>query len=212
MDENKAIRNKMLAEKVMKGLESRNMEGFYAETREEALKIALNLIPEGSTVGWGGSVSVSEIGLKDAVCTGNYQVYNRDICKDPEEKRDTELKILGSDYFLCSTNAITEDGIMVNIDGRGNRVAGIIWGPRNVIMVVGMNKVVKSLEDAWSRARNEAAPINAQRFPLQTPCKKTGSCADCKSPDTVCCQFVVTRYSKIPKRIKVILVNEDMGF
>lgn len=212
MNENKAIRNKMLAEKVMKGLESRNMEGFYAETKEEALKIALGLIPEGSTVGWGGSVSVSEIGLKDAVCTGNYQVYNRDICKDPEEKRDTELKILGSDYFLCSTNAITEDGIMVNIDGRGNRVAGIIWGPRNVIMIVGMNKVVKSLEDAWSRARNEAAPINAQRFPLQTPCKKTGSCADCKSPDTVCCQFVVTRYSKIPKRIKVILVNEDMGF
>lgn len=212
MNENKAIRNKMLAEKVIKGLESRNMEGFYAETKEEALKIALDLIPEGSTVGWGGSVSVSEIGLKDAVCTGNYQVYNRDICKDPEEKRDTELKILGSDYFLCSTNAITEDGILVNIDGRGNRVAGIIWGPRNVIMIVGMNKVVKSLEDAWSRARNEAAPINAQRFPLQTPCKKTGSCADCKSPDTVCCQFVVTRYSKIPKRIKVILVNEDMGF
>ena len=212
MNENKAIRNKMLAEKVMKGLESRNMEGFYAETKEEALKIALDLIPEGSTVGWGGSVSVSEIGLKDAVCTGNYQVYNRDICKDPEEKRDTELKILGSDYFLCSTNAITEDGIMVNIDGRGNRVAGIICGPRNVIMIVGMNKVVKNLEDAWSRARNEAAPINAQRFQLQTPCKKTGSCADCKSPDTVCCQFVVTRYSKIPKRIKVILVNEDMGF
>ena len=212
MNENKAIRNKMLAEKVIKGLESRNMEGFYAETKEEALKIALDLIPEGSTVGWGGSVSVSEIGLKDAVCTGNYQVYNRDICKDPEEKRDTELKILGSDYFLCSTNAITEDGILVNIDGRGNRVAGIIWGPRNVIMIVGMNKVVKSLDDAWSRARNEAAPINAQRFPLQTPCKKTGSCADCKSPDTVCCQFVVTRYSKIPKRIKVILVNEDMGF
>ena len=212
MNENKAIRNKMLAEKVIKGLESRNMEGFYAETKEEALKIALDLIPEGSTVGWGGSVSVSEIGLKDAVCTGNYQVYNRGICKDPEEKRDTELKILGSDYFLCSTNAITEDGILVNIDGRGNRVAGIIWGPRNVIMIVGMNKVVKSLEDAWSRARNEAAPINAQRFPLQTPCKKTGSCADCKSPDTVCCQFVVTRYSKIPKRIKVILVNEDMGF
>ena len=212
MNENKAIRNKMLAEKVMKGLESRNMEGFYAETKEEALKIALDLIPEGSTVGWGGSVSVSEIGLKDAVCTGNYQVYNRDICKDPEEKRDTELKILGSDYFLCSTNAITEDGILVNIDGRGNRVAGIIWGPRNVIMIVGMNKVVKNLEDAWSRARNEAAPINAQRFQLQTPCKKTGSCADCKSPDTVCCQFVVTRYSKIPKRIKVILVNEDMGF
>ncbi|MDO4313638.1 MAG: lactate utilization protein [Eubacteriales bacterium] len=212
MDENRVVRNRMLAEKVIRGLESRNMEGFFAETKEKALEIALGLIPEGSSVGWGGSVSIAEIGLKDAVCSGSYQVYNRDACESPEEKRKTELAIMGSDYLLCSTNAITEDGILVNIDGRGNRVAGIIWGPEQVIMVVGMNKVVKNLEDAWSRARNEAAPINAQRFPIQTPCKKTGSCMDCKSPDTVCCQFVVTRYSKIPKRIKVILVNDDLGF
>ena len=120
--------------------------------------------------------------------------------------------MLGSDFLLSSTNAITEDGVLVNIDGRGNRVAGIVYGPRNVIIVAGMNKVVRTLEDAWSRARNEAAPINAQRFPIQTPCKKTGSCADCKSPDTVCCQFLVTRFSKVPKRIKVILVNEELGF
>lgn len=212
MDENRVIRNRMLAEKVIRGLESRNMEGFFAETKEKALEIALGLIPEGSSVGWGGSVSIAEIGLKDAVCSGSYQVYNRDASESPEEKRKTELAIMGSDCLLCSTNAITEDGILVNIDGRGNRVAGIIWGPEQVIMVVGMNKVVKNLEDAWSRARNEAAPINAQRFPIQTPCKKTGSCMDCKSPDTVCCQFVVTRYSKIPKRIKVILVNDDLGF
>lgn len=212
MNENRAVRDRMLAEKVIKGLESRNMEGFYAETKEDALKVALELIPEGSSIGWGGSVSVDAIGLRTAVCSGNYQVHNRDVCKTEDEKRQTELAILGSDVFLCSTNAITEDGILVNIDGRGNRVAAIIYGPASVVMIVGMNKVVKTLEDAWSRARNEAAPINAQRFPIQTPCKRTGSCADCKSPDTVCCQFVVTRYSKIPKRIKVILVNEEMGF
>lgn len=212
MDQNRAVRNRMLAEKVIKGLESRKMEGYYAETKEEALKKALELIPEGSSVGWGGSMSIQEIGLKDAVCSGNYTVYNRDAAKNPQEKKATELAILGSDFLLCSTNAITEDGILVNIDGMGNRVAGIIWGPENVLMIVGMNKVVKDLEAAWSRARNEAAPINAQRFPIQTPCKKTGACADCKSPDTVCCQMVVTRFSKIPGRIKVILVNDDLGF
>lgn len=212
MDERRMMRNKLLAEKVIKGLESRNMEGFYAETREDALKTALGLIPEGSSVGWGGSVSVDAIGLKEAVCSGNYQIYDRNACKTEEEKRETELAVLGSDFLLSSTNAITEDGILVNIDGRGNRVAGIVYGPRNVIIVAGMNKVVKTLEDAWSRARNEAAPINAQRFPIQTPCRKTGSCADCKSPDTVCCQFLVTRFSKVPKRIKVILVNEELGF
>ncbi len=212
MDERRTMRNGLLAEKIIKGLESRNMEGYYAETKEEALKTALKLIPEGSSIGWGGSVSVDAVGLKEAVCSGNYRIHDRNAAGTEEEKRQIELEVLGSDFLLCSTNAITEDGILVNIDGRGNRVAGIVYGPRNVIMVVGMNKVVKTLEDAWSRARNEAAPINAQRFPLQTPCKKTGSCADCKSPDTVCCQFLVTRFSKVPKRIKVILVNEDLGF
>lgn len=212
MDERRTMRNGLLAEKIIKGLESRNMEGFYAETKEEALKTALELIPEGSSIGWGGSVSVDAIGLKDAVCSGNYRIHDRNAAGTEEEKRQIELEVLGSDFLLCSSNAITEDGILVNIDGRGNRVAGIVYGPRNVIMVVGMNKVVKTLEDAWSRARNEAAPINAQRFPIQTPCKKTGSCADCKSPDTICCQFLVTRFSKVPKRIKVILVNEELGF
>ncbi len=212
MDERRTMRNGLLAEKIIKGLESRNMEGFYAETKEEALKTALELIPEGSSIGWGGSVSVDAIGLKDAVCSGNYRIHDRNAAGTEEEKRQIELEVLGSDFLLCSSNAITEDGILVNIDGRGNRVAGIVYGPKNVIMVVGMNKVVKTLEDAWSRARNEAAPINAQRFPIQTPCKKTGSCADCKSPDTICCQFLVTRFSKVSKRIKVILVNEELGF
>ena len=212
MNEKITERNRKLAERVIKGLESRNMEGHYAETREEALKIALEMIPEGSRIGWGGSSSVDEIGLRDVVCSGNYTVYNRDTCATPEEKRAVELQCMGCDYFLCSTNAMTEDGILVNIDGKGNRVAAITWGPACVLMIVGMNKVVKDLDAAWSRARNLAAPVNAQRFDIATPCKKTGACADCKSPDTICSQFLVTRYSKVPQRIKVILVNDELGY
>ncbi|MBE5945708.1 MAG: lactate utilization protein [Lachnospiraceae bacterium] len=211
-DNNKITRNNLLANKVIKGLESRNMSGYYAKSKEEALAKALELIPEGSSIGWGGSMSVSEIGLRDAVINGNYVVFNRDDCKTPEEKREVELKIFGSDYFLCSSNAITEDGILVNIDGNSNRVAAIAYGPKKVIMIVGMNKVSKDFESALSRARNIAAPINAQRFPLDTPCKLTGSCANCKSRDTICCEFLVTRYSRHADRFHIILVDEDLGY
>lgn len=211
-DVNVNTRNNMLAGKIIKGLESRNMAGYYAETKEDALKKALELIPEGSSIGWGGSVSVNEIGLRDALINGNYEVFNRDACKDPEEKREVELKIFGCDYFLCSSNAITEDGILVNIDGNSNRVAAIAYGPKNVVMIVGMNKVAKDIDSALSRARNIAAPINAQRFPLDTPCKKTGSCANCKSRDTICCEFLITRYSRHANRFHIILVNEELGY
>ena len=212
MDENRVKRNRMLGEVVIKGLESRNMEGYYAETKEDALKKALELIPEGSTVSWGGTMSAAEIGLIQKMCEGNYKEYNRKAAKNPEEKRKMELAAYDCDYFLASANAITQDGVIVNIDGHANRVSAIAYGPRNVLMIVGMNKVVKSVDDALSRARNEAAPINAQRFDLDTPCCKTGACFDCKSPDTICCQIMITRYSKAPKRIKVILVNDDLGF
>lgn len=212
MDNNITTRNRMLAQKVIKGLESRNMTGYYAETKEEALNKALEIIPKGSSIGWGGSVSIAEIGLKEAVSNGNYTVYNRDTCATPEDKRKTELQIFGSDYFLCSSNAITEDGILVNIDGNSNRVAAIAYGPLHVVMVVGMNKVAKDIDSALSRARNIAAPINAQRFPLDTPCKKNGSCANCKSMDTICCEFLITRFSRHAGRIHVILVNEELGY
>ena len=212
MNENRIKRNKLLGGRIIEGLKSRNMDGYYAETKEDALKKALEWIPEGSTVAWGGSMSIAEIGLKKAICEGDYQEYNRDDAKNPEEKRRIELATYDCDFFLTSANAITEDGVMVNIDGFGNRVSSIAAGPRNVIMIVGMNKVVRDVENAVSRARNEAAPINAQRFDINTPCHKTGACFDCKSPDTICCQVLVTRFSKIPKRIKVILVNEELGF
>lgn len=212
MEQMMSERNRKLAQKVIKGLESRNMEGFYVETKDEALEMALSMIEKGASIGWGGSASIEAIGLKKAVCEGDYVVYNRDICKDAVEKRETEIKIMGADYFLCSSNAITEDGVLVNIDGNSNRVAAIAYGPKTVIMIVGMNKVAKDEAAAMYRARNIAAPTNAQRFDLNTPCKVNGSCADCKSMDSICCQFLTTRFSRHKGRIKVILVNEEIGY
>ena len=212
MDNNIASRNRLLAERVIRGLESRNMTGYYAENKEEALKKALEIIPEGATVGWGGSVSVNEIGLKEAVINGNYNALNREACKTPEEKERLQREVFFADYFLSSSNAVTEDGILVNIDGNANRIAAIAYGPKHVLMIVGINKVTRDVETAISRARNVAAPINAQRFPLLTPCKKTGVCADCKSPDSICCEFLITRLSRHKDRIHVILVGEELGY
>ena len=176
-------RNEQLAKTVIKGLQSRNMSGYYAEDKEAALKQALELIPEGSTIAMGGCMSAGEIGL-----------------------------ISDADIFLSSANAITSDGVMVNIDGNSNRVSCIAQGPRKVIFIVGMNKVCADLDSAMKRARNVAAPINAQRFDIKTPCKETGKCFDCKSPDTICCQFLITRYSRHTDRIHVILVNDTIGY
>jgi len=212
MDKFRNMRNDMLAERVIKGLASRNMEGFYVHTKEEAKELALSLMPEGSSVGWGGSMTAKDIGLIDAVIEGNYKEINRDTAKTPEEKNKLSREMFFADYFITGCNAMTEDGVMVNIDGNGNRVAAIVFGPSHVIVICGMNKIVRDEAAAFSRARNEAAPVNAQRFGLETPCSKTGVCADCKSPDTICCQFLTTRYSKHKGRIKVILVNEDLGF
>ena len=206
------MRNEVLANRVVKNLESRNMEAYFVKTKEEALKKALELIPEGSSISWGGTASAKEIGLLDAVHEGNYEVYDREEVQTPELKNEIAHKALDCDFFIGSTNALAENGVMVNIDGNANRVAAFAFGPKNVLLIVGMNKVVKSEEDAMSRARNEAAPINAQRFGLDTPCSKNGLCYDCKSPDCICCQILITRYSRAAKRIKVILVDENLGF
>ncbi|MBO4461245.1 MAG: lactate utilization protein [Clostridiales bacterium] len=204
-----SLRNGKLAAKIIKGLEERNMTGFYAESREEALAKALELIPEGSSVTMGGGMSVHEIGLTDKLKEGNYDFIDRDAYED---KRAAMLAAYDADFFLSSCNAITEDGILVNIDGNANRVSAICQGPKNVLFIVGMNKVCKDVDSAMKRARNVAAPINAQRFGLKTPCSATGSCMNCKSPDTICCQFLVTRFSRHKDRIKVILVNDNLGF
>lgn len=209
MNENRIKRNDLVANKVIKELESRNMSGYYAKDKKEALKIALSLIPEGSSVARGGSMSVNEIGLADALINGNYNYCNRDEATD---KRAAELFAYDSDVFIGSANAITEDGILVNIDANSNRVSAIAYGPRKVILVVGINKLCADVDAAIKRARNEAAPINAQRFGLNTPCTNTGACMNCKSPDTICCQFLITRFSRHKDRIHVILVNDNLGF
>ena len=176
------MRNEKLGARVVEALNSRNMEAYYVETKEEAVKKALELIPKGSSINMGGATSVKECGLYDAVSNGEYEFYDRDKVKTPEEKEEVARKAFSSDYFLGSVNAMSEDGVFINIDGNANRVAAYAYGPKHVLLIVGMNKVVKSEEDALHRARNEAAPINAQRFGIDTPCSKNGSCYDCKSP------------------------------
>ena len=220
MNPNITKRNELLAQKVIKGLQSRNMTGYYAADKEAALKQALalipegstvtmGLIPEGSTVTMGGGMSVHEIGLVKALIEGNYNFIDRDAVED---KRAAMLAAYDADFYLMSANAMTEDGILVNIDGNSNRVSALAQGPRKVIVIAGMNKVCDDVDGAMKRARNVAAPINAQRFGLNTPCAKTGSCMNCKSPDTICCQFLITRFSRHPGRIHVILVNDYLGF
>jgi L-lactate utilization protein LutB len=209
MDANIIKRNELLAAKTIEGLRSRNMEGYYAGSKEEALKLALDLIPEGSSISMGGGMSVHEIGLSKALKEGNYNFIDRDAYED---KRAAMLLAYDADFFLSSVNAMTDDGILVNIDGNANRVSAIAQGPKHVLFIVGMNKVCSDVDAAMKRARNVAAPINTQRFDLDTPCLKKGTCFDCKSPDTICCQILITRFSRHKGRISVILVNDNLGF
>lgn len=209
MNENISKRNRILAEKVIKGLESRNMTAEYAENKEEALKKALAFIPESSVVGMGGCMSAHEIGLVEALKNKDYDFIDRDKEAD---KRAAMLKTYDADFFISSANAITEDGVIINIDGNSNRISAIAQGPKKVLFIIGMNKVCCDSDAAMKRARSVAAPVNAQRVGVSTPCVETGSCIDCKSPDTICCQFLITRFSRHKDRIHVILVNEDLGF
>lgn len=206
------IRNQKLGRKLVSALESRRFEAYFCETRDEAVQVALSLIPADHIVSWGGSATLTELGLIDRV-KSQFKVVDRDLGKDKEEKTQLMRQALLADTYLTSANAISEDGQLVNIDGTGNRVAATIFGPSNVIFVIGMNKVCKTVEDAWSRARNFAAPANAQRFEnLETPCSINGTCSDCKSDNCICAYLITTRFSKPAKKIKVIMVNEILGF
>lgn len=208
MNENMRKRNEILAQTVIKGLESRNMSGYYAADKEEAVKKALEVIGKGSTVAMGGCQSAHEIGLIQALEEGDYNYIDRSNMTP----RESLMAAYDADVFLSSANAMTNDGIMVNIDGNSNRVSCIAQGPKKVVFIVGMNKICSDLDEAMKRARNVAAPANAQRFDIKTPCKETGKCFDCKSPDTICCQFLITRYSRHTDRIHVILVNDTIGY
>ncbi len=205
-------RNALLGSQLVNALEKRGFAAYYCADKAAALAKALELIPETDVVSWGGGVSMDEIGLKAAVKARN-KVIDRDLAKTPAEKTEIMRQALLCDTFLMSTNAISADGQLVNIDGTGNRVAALVFGPKQVVMVVGINKVAANLHGAMERARNIAAPINAQRFAgLGTPCQEFGKCMDCLNPNSICNQFLITRRCKPAGRIKVILVGENLGF
>lgn len=201
-----------LANTVLKAFEKRFMEGHYCETIEEAKELALSFVAEGSKVSFGGSVTLEETGvLAELRAREDITLYDRATATTPEENKQIMHDALSCDYYFMSSNAITVDGELVNIDGNGNRVAALIYGPDNVIILAGMNKIVKSVEEGISRTRNVASPQNCIRLNKDTPCKINGVCGNCLK-DTICDQIVITRASRVPNRIKVILVGEELGF
>lgn len=213
MNEHKRQAWKNQAQTMIQNLEKRNMEGYFAETKEEAVSLIMErfLMP-GTSVCFGGSMTLTESGLMDALRQSDCIVYDRAAAKTPEETRDMKANMINSDYFLMSTNAITIDGELINMDGFANRVSFLCYGPAHVIVLAGMNKVVSGVEDGVRRVRDMASPPNTVRLNKNTPCAKTGRCGDCYSEDCICSQLVITRRSSVKNRIKVILVAEELGY
>lgn len=201
-----------VANTVIKNFAKRQIEGYYCPDSESAVKKALELIPEGASIAWGGSMTLAETGLIEAIKNGSYKIIDREAWNTKEEERKLYGEICCVDYFLMSTNAFTLDGELINVDGRGNRVAFLCYGPQNVLILVGMNKLVKDVESGIERVHLAAAPPNSVRLNKKTPCAVTGVCADCQSSDCICSQTVVTRRSFYPNRIKVILIGEELGY
>lgn len=201
-----------LANTVMKNLNKRGFESCYAATKEEALKKAVSYLKKGTTAAFGGSMTLAEIGFPEALKASEATFLDRFAGKTDAERDEIFSKIAVCDYYFMSTNAITIDGQLVNIDGTGNRIASLIHGPKNVIIITGMNKVCPDVESAYQRVKLSAAPPNTVRLNKNTPCAMTGKCGDCLSPDCICTHTVITRRSNIPNRIKIILVGEELGY
>ncbi len=206
-------RNQKLAEKMIKNLKRRNMEAFYCPTGKNAVEKVSELIADGSTVTWGGTATIRDLGIPQTLKNrSTLNVLDRDTVETPEEKVQMYLKAFTADVYLTSANAISEDGVIVNIDGNGNRVAAISWGPKKVIFVIGLNKVAQTIEAAIARARGIASPINSQRFDINTPCRIDGTCHNCNSPESICSYVHILRNSRNGNRHIVILVGEDLGY
>lgn len=210
----KEKRNALLAEKLVGNLKQRHYDAFYCPTAQEAVEKITGMIPEGSSVTWGGSMTIRDMGLTRALHNKErLDIWDRDLAPDREAAQEIYRRAFYADYYLSSVNAMSEDGEIVNIDGNGNRVAAITFGPKHVILVVGLNKVAKDLNAAMARACGTAAPINAQRFAdLNTPCRADGVCHDCKSPDCLCNYIEIMRNSRPAGRHTVVLVGENLGF
>lgn len=209
-------RNEIIGNKIAEAFNKRHFEAYYVNTKEEALKKAIELIPQDKTISWGGSMSIEEIGLIDYLKENNYKLIDRATAKNAEEKMNMYKQGLTCGTYLMSANAISEDGQLINIDLIGNRIGALIFGPENVLVIVGINKAMPTIEEAQKRAREYAAPVNMQRVAShmnrQTPCLITGKCQDCKSTDSICSNIVITRLCYPQKRIKVIVVGENLGF
>ena len=201
-----------LAEAIIKNLKKRQMDAVYCATAAEAADRALSYVPEKSTVSFGGSMSLEEAGIIRRLKERDVKVLDRADAKTPEEVQKMYHDALSADYYFMSTNALTADGELVNIDGNGNRLAALLYGPEHVVIVCSLNKVVPTVEEAVARVRNQATPPNCIRLHRNTPCASTGVCANCLAPDCICNQIVITRRSGNPDRIKVILVGEELGY
>lgn len=206
------IRSDRMANKLIQKLERRHFEAYYCRTTEEIIQKVKSIIPEGSSITWGGSMTIRDIGLTQALKDGPYVVFDRDDAKNEEEKLAAYRKAFEADFYLSSVNALSEDGVIVNIDGNGNRVAAITWGPKRVIFVIGLNKVAQDVNAALQRARSTASPINAARFDIDTPCQKDGVCHNCNSPQSICNYIHFLRNSHPAKRHVVILTDLTLGY
>jgi len=199
-------------EKTAEALRANGFTAHVALDREEARRIVLGLIPEGSTVGVGGSVTIRELGLIDELERRGYRVIHHWVKAPPEEVDRLRRLELTADVFLCSANAVTLDGKLVNVDGVGNRVAAMIFGPRRVIVVAGRNKLVRDVGEGLWRAKNVAAIMNWRRLGLDNPCVKLGRCVDCDSPTRGCNVVVILERRPLRTDVHVVLVNEELGF
>ena len=205
-------RNERLAQTIIKNLKVRHIEGYYCASAQEAVQKVSDLIEDGSSVTWGGTMTVRDLGIPDFLKKrGTLNVLDRDLVKTPQEKQDMYLKAFSADVYLSSANAISEDGVIVNIDGNGNRVAAITWGPKKVIFVIGLNKVAQTVQDALARARSTASPTNAARFDIKTPCQIDGVCHNCNSPESIC-NYVHFLRNSPHGRHTVVLVGESLGY
>lgn len=200
------------APSIIAELKKRNMEGYYFENCTEMVDKILSMLPENSSVTWGGSESFKESGMLSALKNGNYKLLDRALAVTDEEKREFYSRSVLADAYFMSSNAITYDGQLINIDGSGNRLACLMHGPKEVYVIAGMNKFTKTVEAGIERVRNLASPANVQRLNRKTPCHETGLCADCLSPDCICSHLVITRRSILPGRIKVFMVAENLGY
>lgn len=205
-------RNERLAHTLIRHLQARHYDAYFCHNVEKLLSQVKAIIPEGSTITWGGSDSIRSTGVTAMLKAGNYRVFDRDEARSDEERQAIYRKAFECDFYLASVNAISEDGVIVNIDGNGNRVAALTWGPRHVVLIVGLNKVCQDVDSAIKRARSVAAPTNMARFNLPTPCTKDGTCHNCKSPDSICNYISIMRMSHPAGRHIVLLVDENLGY